>query len=176
MLKKLHPDVQAVLDAKNSRLLIWAHPLEHGQIKASLEQIQAPALPDAQQRFEIYPLHGIDTAGVVAQLQPLAPKATIIVNASTKPAKLVVWGLPSDHQRLEEGPGKTATAGDLEHTDQLEVYSLVKADPTTVRALLQSLVPDAKISVDPQTKKLVALAVPDDQKAVKAVAGSTRSR
>ena len=104
-----------------------------------------------------------------SQLQPLAPNATIIVNANTKPAKLVVWGFPADHQRLKKALERLRPTGDIDHTAQLEVYPLTKADPTTVQALLQSLVPDAKISLDPQTKKLVALAFPDDQKAVKAV-------
>ena len=40
MLKKMHPDVQAVLDAKNSRLLILAHPLE-----ACADQVVAGADP-----------------------------------------------------------------------------------------------------------------------------------
>ena len=62
MLKKLHPDVQAVLDAKNSRILILGYSTEQARIKASLEQIQAPAPPEKEQKWETYPLPNIDTS------------------------------------------------------------------------------------------------------------------
>ena len=46
---------------------------------------------------------------------------------------------------------------------------MTKADPTTVIATLQAVAPEAKITLDPQSKNLIVQAVPADQKAIRNV-------
>ena len=167
MLKTLHPNVQTVLDEKGHRLLVWAHPADQAAIKASLEQIQAPPPPERQQQIETYSLYGIDLTGLTAQLEKLVPEATIMVNSKTN--RLIVWATPEDQEIVRKALEKLGRGSGVENTPQVETYLLTKADPSTVLALLQGLVPDAKLSVDPQSKRLVAVAVPADQKAIKAL-------
>lgn len=167
MLKTLHPHVQTVLDEKGHRLLVWAHPADQAAIKAALEQIQAPLPPERQQQIETYSLYGIDLTGLTAQLEKLVPEATIMVNSKTN--RLIVWATPEDQEIVRKALEKLGRGSGVENTPQVETYVLTKADPSTVLALLQGLVPDAKLSVDPQSKRLVAVAVPADQKAIKAL-------
>lgn len=167
MFKKLHTDVQVVLDEKNNRLVVWAHPADHARIKTSLDEIQAPAPVGQQPRFETHRVYGADLATIVANLQPLVPNAKLTLDAKT--GRLVVFGTPAEQETVRQALGKLGRGGGIEDTPQVETYALSKADPGTVVSLLQTLVPEAKISVDSQTKTLVAIAVPADQQAIRSL-------
>ena len=166
-LKGLYPNAQIVLDAKTEQFLVTAAAADQAAIKATLDQIQAPLPAERRPRFESYLLHGVDPSALSAQLQTLAPNAKIAVDAAAR--KLVVFGTPAEHEAVRGALEKLGRGTSLENTPQIEVYRLTKADPTTLLATLQPLVPDAKLAVDPQTKNLVAVAVPSDQKAIKAL-------
>ena len=167
MLKSLYPNVEVVPDAKGSRLLVWAHPTEQASIKAALEQLQAPVPPEKQPRFETYPLYGIDATALTKDLQQLVPSAKLSTDAKLN--KLVVLGTQADHDAVKAALEKLGRGTGLESTPQVEVYRLTRADSATIVPLLQSLVPEAKVSVDPQTKNLIVVAIPADQKAIRSL-------
>ena len=168
LMKKLHPTVQVVQDEKTGRLLVWAHPAEQTLVKALLDQVQAPGAPSQQSRYETYAIRGADSTTLLANLGSLVPGAKLTVDAKT--GRLVAWATPADHELLKGALEKLGhPGGALEGTPQVETYRLTKADPKTVVSLLESLVPEAKVSVDPQTKNLVVVAIPADQKAIKSI-------
>ncbi|NIM08500.1 MAG: hypothetical protein GTO53_04945, partial [Planctomycetales bacterium] len=59
-----------------------------------------------------------------------------------------------------EAEGSPAT------TRQLAVYPLRKVDPAPTLELLKTLLPDARLAIDNETKSLIALAVPADQEVI----------
>ena len=165
-LKSLYPNAQIALDANAERFLVTANPAEQAAIKAALEQIQAPPAADKKARFETYLLHGVDPTTLVTNLQVVLPNVKLTVDKAA--GKLVVFGTPLEHDAVKAALEKLGRGTSPENTPQVEIYRLTKADPTTLLATLQPLVPDAKLSVDPPTKNLIAVAVPADQKAIKA--------
>ena len=70
---------------------------------------------------------------------------------------------------------KLATPGAVEKMRQMEVYRLTRAEPTAAMALLQSLLPQAKFSLDTQTRRIVAVATPDDHKAIQGILDQLQS-
>jgi type II secretory pathway component GspD/PulD (secretin) len=166
-LKVLYPNVQIVLDAKAQRFLVTAAAADQTVIQASLEQIQAPAPAEKRPRFESYLLHGVDASTLVANLQTLLPEAKVTVDRAA--GKLVVFGTPAEHEAVKGALEKLGRGTSLENTPQVEVYRLTKVDPKTVLATLQPLVPEAKLTLDPQSSSLVAVAVPADQKLIHAL-------
>ena len=128
MLKKLHPNLQVFPDAEGSRVFVWAHPTDQAAVKASLEQIQAPAPPEKQPRFEAYAIYGADPKAVVLQLQVLVPNAKLTYDAKT--SRLVAFGTAAEHDLLKAAiaklirPGGTGVKG----SPQLEVYPLTRGD------------------------------------------------
>ena len=165
LLQGLVPDAIISLDAPTKKLLVRAVPADQKAIKAVLDQLEADGPPGKQPQFETYPVFGLDTAALAKNLQMAVPNAK--VNVDEKASKLVVFAPPPDQEivkgvieKLRGGPGQGGEA-------KLEVYRLTKADPATTATLLQSLVPQAKLTVDPQTKILIALATPADQQTIK---------
>ena len=169
MLQTLYPNQQFVLDPTTNRLMAWASPEDQKSITESLEQITGTT-GDQQSRFQPYPIRGIttatDAATLVSTLQPLVPDAKLTVGADFK--NLIVWATPTDHEVIRQAVEQLGHGASPQNTPQLEVYHLTKANPDTTLALLQNLVPDAQLSLDPQTNNLIALAVPGDQQVIKA--------
>ena len=60
------------------------------------------------------------------------------------------------------------TGNSLETTPQLDVYDLETPDPNATLSMLQSLLPDAQLTLDPTSRRLVAMAIPADQQAIRA--------
>jgi len=167
MLKSTFPTLQVTLDPKANRLLVDATAPEHEALKKTLEQIQAQVPSEQQPRFEVYPVYGAEPTTLVVQLQTLVPAAKLV--ADVKAGRIVVWGTQAEHESVKAALEKMVRGATPETTPRLEVYRLTKAEPTTLTPLLQTLVPDAKISVDPQTKTLIAVAAPADQVTIKTV-------
>ena len=171
MMQELYPDVKFVLEPTRKRLLAWARTGEHASIKASVEQVATETPLEDQPRFETFPIYGADVAfgapALLSALQSLVPDARLTVDPKNR--KLVAWGTPKQLAMVQKAVESMSRGGDSpETTPQLEVYRLTKADPTSTLALFTSLVPDARLNIDPQTNSLVALAIPADQATIKA--------
>jgi len=165
MLQNLYPDTEFVLDLKANRLLVWTRPDEHDSIEASLAEIEAAAVPEEQPRFEAFPIFTADTSTIVTTLQPLVPNARLTVDAKAK--RLIVWGTPTELDIVRRAVENLTQGATAENTPVLAVYRLAKADPQTALTLLQGLVPDAEFTLDAQSGRLIALAVPSDHETIK---------
>jgi len=167
LVQGLLPDVQFTLDAPGKRIIAYAVPSDHEEIKSTLERVDAQAPAEDQPRFETYPIFGVgDTTAAstfVATVQPLVPEAKLTVDVKGK--KLVAFGTPDDQEVIRKAVQSMGT-GSAENLPHLKVYRLTKADPNSVLTALQSLLPDAQLSVDSETKSLVALAVPADHETI----------
>ncbi len=65
----------------------------------------------------------------------------------------------------------TPSAGGVAASPQLEVYSISNADPDSVLQVIQTLMagmPDVRLSLDPKTNNLIALARPAQQQTIRA--------
>jgi type II secretory pathway component GspD/PulD (secretin) len=106
------------------------------------------------------------------------PNGTLRVATGPFSSRLLVTGEPQMVSRLSDlvevldvPSDGNGISGGLIETPQLEVYSIATADPTSVLEVLQTLLagtPDVRLSKDPKTGNLVALARPSQHETIKA--------
>jgi type II secretory pathway component GspD/PulD (secretin) len=167
VLEALMPDAKFVRDPGANQLSAYATPTQQDAVKNVIEQLQSTEGPvESRARFEVYQLDSADMAGALATLQPLVPTARLTVDLLSK--KLAAWGTPADHAILAKAVGQLVTGVDGADDRQVEVYRLLKANPTSVAAMLPTVAPRARVAVDLPTKSLVVLASLADQQAIKA--------
>ncbi|MCS7238024.1 MAG: hypothetical protein NZ899_07120 [Thermoguttaceae bacterium] len=165
--QKLFPQVQVVVDQAGRRLLVWALPEEHEAIARTLKEVDAPAPQETQPRFEIYPIRGTNAASVLSTLQQLVPGARLVVDASGR--KIIAWASPAEHAKIQAALAELSQGQTAETAPYLVVYPLGGLNATQVLTLLQSLVPDAQLSVDNQSGSILAVAVATDHETIRAV-------
>jgi hypothetical protein len=164
MLKVLVEPAKAVYDPKSQSLDVFATPTQHAVVKSVLEQLQANNAPEKQAKLEIYPLDTTDGAQLLENLKLVTPNAQMRIDA--KNGSLIAWAAPEDHEKLKATIAKLGQGGSTETAKKIEVYQLTKADPSTTLTLLQGLFPNARLSVDVPTRKIIAFAGPADQKGI----------
>ncbi|TWU09106.1 Bacterial type II/III secretion system short domain protein [Symmachiella macrocystis] len=165
VLQTLYPELRVIPDAEGNRLLVWAGPQRHTDLKATLDKVLAEVPEADQPRFEAYAIQGADATSLMPTLQTLLPAMRLSVDPKT--TRLIAWGTPKEHQMLKSALTKVG-GGMAEMSPQIEVYRLTKADPSATQTLLQGLFPAARLTIDPQTRSLIAVAIPEDQQGIRA--------
>jgi len=163
ILQELLPSAKLQRDETAGTIVAWARPEDHETIKQVLEQMQVKGVGDNRPCLEVYPVGGADVARLLKILQPLAPEAQLTVDDAS--GKLAAWATPEQHAAIKEAVQKLGTS--LDQTEQLGIYPLNKADPETTLTLLATLVPRARLSVDPKTRNLIAVATMADHGTIK---------
>jgi type II secretory pathway component GspD/PulD (secretin) len=164
VLRTLMPTATFVADSRTNHLSAYAGPTQQGVVKAVIDQMEAENTPDKQPRLEVYPLGSLATRQLVMSLQTIVPRAKL----SLEGEKLVALATPADQKLLVDAVTKFGGGTAPENTRQIQAYRLTTADATSAITLLRTLVPNATVTYDAQTRDLVALAVPADQQTIKA--------
>ena len=100
-------------------------------------------------------------AQLLETLQKIVPGAELTINEAA--GTLLALATPAEHETIKTALEKLVIERAPTETKQLQTYRLTKSDPDTTLTLLETILPDARLTVDPQTRTLVALAVPADQ-------------
>jgi type II secretory pathway component GspD/PulD (secretin) len=166
MMRTMFPSVQFTLDSRTRRLIVWAMPPAQAAIKAALEKMDSGTVADAQESFMVYPLADADPKVAARMLEELYPDMKI--TADVKGAAILAWGRKSDHVSLAATMKQMQSGGDLEQKSRLMIYPLGNSDAAAVTLMFRSLVPTARVAVDPKTGNLAAWATPQEHAAIKA--------
>ena len=174
VLTKMFPGAKIAADIKAEQINAYAVPAEQVAIKGVIEQMQAQNPPEKKPLLEVYPIRDQqDATQLVANLTLVAPLGRITFDPRER--QIVAFASPLDQANIKSAIEKLAVTGSGDKSRQLDVYRLSKADPVTTLTLLQGLLPQTKLSLDPQTRRLVAIATPDDHKAIKAILDQLQS-
>ncbi len=175
VLAELYPNTRITLDSATNRLLIWTRAEEHEAIRRALEQIDVEGPAEEQRRFEVYAIGGVaglsesgraaKAAAFLANLQTLVPNAKLTIDSET--GNLVAFATPSEHEIIRTAVEKLGKFSSAAYTPQLEVHELTDADPTSTLTILKGLVPRAEITHDTANNRLIVLAPPDSQMAIR---------
>ncbi len=175
VLEALMPDARFVRDPQANQISAYATPTQQAAVKNVIDQMQSATQEDGQRaRFEVYQLDQVNPAESLATLQPLVPTARLSIDLVSK--KLAAWGTPADHEILKKAVEQLGAGTAGVDDRQVEVYRLVKADPASAMAVLQNVVPRARLAIDTPTKSIVALASLDDQKTIRATLDQIESQ
>jgi type II secretory pathway component GspD/PulD (secretin) len=130
-----------------------------------LEQIRRQSGEEGQARFEVYRTGGAGGYQLLSTLQTLVPGAKLSTDPKT--GNLVAWATAAEHDRLKAALAKLTRGAAADEEAEIEVYRLTRGDPKAAINLLQEMMPGAKLSLDPQTGSIIALAIPQDQKRIR---------
>ena len=115
--------------------------------------------------METYTLAETVAQDVTETLKTMIPNARLTLDSAS--GKLVAWCTPSEHKMIKETIEKLDGEGTPATTRQLQTYALTKVEPKTAVELLQTILPDARLASDVQTRSMIALAVPADHEIIR---------
>ncbi len=133
-------------------------PSEQALAKKLMEDMRAGNPTEKQSRLELYTVSEGLGPQVLSVLKTILPKAILALDPKT--GKIAAWGLAADHETIKQTIAKLGDETAQGRGAGLEVYRLAGVDPTTTLQLLQSTLPEAKLSLDPASGNLLAWATP----------------
>jgi type II secretory pathway component GspD/PulD (secretin) len=156
-----------VVDEKALQITVDATPMEQEKVKAIITQLEQNQGPDQRPLLQVYPVEVSDAIQLLATLRLFAPDGQYRIDAPA--GKLIAWASQRDQQRISESlealQSQQAQGGML----QLRVYSLKTADPSVLSTVISTLVPTARVSVNPTNRSLIVLAGSKDHEALQAL-------
>ncbi len=167
MLQQMFPGIKFSLDAKASRILVYASLKEQGRIKQTLSQLDIEGAPSNKEELRSYSTGDVNPATLVTMLQVLVPDMQLTADAAAK--KLMALGTSRDHDVLAKAI-EQVRSGDAEDRPFVRAYPLEGRDVSALiymRIVLLQMVPDAAITVDPRGNSIVASATAEDHKRLK---------
>ncbi|NLZ03264.1 MAG: hypothetical protein GXY25_22340, partial [Pirellulaceae bacterium] len=161
------PGVQVIPDTKPGQLSIWARPSEHEVLRDVLDELRQELPPEEQFQLAAYPLRSADPASVTKVLEELFPNTKITLDAKSN--RLLIWTRAAEQAAIEAALRQIDADGSADEQRRFEVYPIgIRGLTAAARAArsaeflasLQTLVPNAKLTIDSQTGDLVAFATP----------------
>jgi len=184
--KLIGPQGSVVTLPKSRQLLVTETAGRLRAIRSVIQRIEDPQGfgEEKMQTFDIKYAMPDDVLTVIRQLLSIEEEGNATADGSLRFAldpsgnRLLANGKPEVLKRLEEilevidmpGPGQL-DVNLIDEVPQLEVYSITTADPESVLSVMQTLLagmPDVRLSLDPKTDNLVALARPSEQATIRA--------
>ncbi|MFM7115595.1 MAG: secretin N-terminal domain-containing protein, partial [Planctomycetota bacterium] len=146
----LSPTSRVSVDKLARSIVVVATESDQALIAQTVQQIDREATGASVSK--IYPVATGDAASLATALKSLVPTGTYVADTTGK--SLLVIASPQDQEIL----GKTVAdwGGDAGRAVSSKVYGFENADPTTVLAALQKLIPGATLAADPTTRSLLA--------------------
>lgn len=167
MLSQLVPKARVMQDTRARTLVVYARQLDHQMISKTLQTLQDGATATTKMRLEIYPVGSSGMATVSNLVRNVTPDARLIPDQGT--GGVVVWAVPSDHEKI------TSALKDLEinvgerDKPALETYKVRKTTPSQAASVIQSAVPDVRISYNSDPEEFNVWGLPSDQEMVKKI-------
>lgn len=163
-IRALMPEIKVTHDPRLNQLNAFATPTEQAGIQSTLDAMKAEQPDDKKKQLSVYPLEGAAPPELLEFLRGIAPAAQLAVDPQT--GNLAVFANQADQTLIGDALVRMQRDGDAAGDWRVEVYSLSKATPADLVALLATVVPDAKLAANTATGSLVALARADDQRRI----------
>jgi type II secretory pathway component GspD/PulD (secretin) len=166
-LRTLFPHLQVVVEPAARRLVIWATEEEHAAVGRVLDQLDVPLPQEAQPRFETYAIRGASASTVLSALQQMVPGARLVLDPGGR--KIIAWGTPAEHKIIADALAQLGQGESSKTGPYLVVYPLKGLSGSSVLPILQSLVPEAQLTLDAEAGNLLAVASSVDHETIRAV-------
>ena len=155
-LAALMPSANFALDQETRSLMATALPSEHELIGQAVSQLDVQA--DAQRETRVYRFRDANAAATRSVLLELLPNITMAANAEDR--ALLVTATPAEHQVIQDAVDEM-NRDDVQKTTK--VYRFQKGgNVESARQVLQSLTPQAVMSVDEANQALLVTAEESD--------------
>ncbi len=149
------------------RLAAWARPSEHQVIAGILQELDTEGDAESASRAVVYKLEGMSAQNALYTIRFLmgaVPKARFTQGA--KAEQVVAWATAKDHAEIKsliEQLGRKAVS-------EIVVYSLKNISASNASTVLQTAVPEAKLTMDNEDpQRLTAYASQPDHQKIKTI-------
>lgn len=176
VLQAMLPAASIRHEADAKRLSVVATKSAHATIAATLEKLETAAPVDEKRTLQIYDVTSQQRARFTTLLNSLTSELPgLQVLADAQPGEMTVWAKPSQHLIVDEILKQLVRDIPPEEKPQLIVYPIRKVDPASVQTVLAELFPDARITVDAVSSRLLIHAKPALHTTIKAAIGQLDS-
>lgn len=184
--KLLGPQGSMVLLSKAKQIYVTETAGKLRVIRKVLDAIENPAVPTDEKIVVVTLKHASPTEFLILARQLLGipdgalstPDASIRLGVDELGGRIFVTGKAERLAKVDEivqlidvPADAVAAGGVVAEQPQLEVYSVTQADPAAVLQVMQTLLaglPDVRLTTDPKTGNLVALAKPSEHATIRA--------
>lgn len=156
-----------LVDATANQITISAIPSAQETARGIIKRLEENQGPDKQPRLELYPVRVRNTDALTETIRLATPNAQLRFEDGGR--TLVVWASPTEHSRISGVLEDLSARAKTQTGTQLERYTVERVSPSAALALLQELLPDARMTADDATDTLVVVGSLDDHTAVRAL-------
>ncbi len=160
LLRTVAPGARIVRDLEEDRILVTATAADHARIVEAIGRDTAAA---GSQTLHAYPLAAEPPANLLGTLAVLAPRAALTLDESGR--RLFVSATAADHEAIRAALEAVREAGPGE-SRSLAAYPLELAEPSAAIATLAARFPEAQITHEARTGRLLVWADPTEQAAI----------
>ncbi len=151
-------------DAANQRIVVWANSLDHAKIKATIDKVDV--LSKKQKSLEIYELKNAAASVAQTMISNLDVDATVTTSEDSK--SILVWAAPEDHVRIKSMVDRLSVLKTTQQS-QVALYSVDRAAAETTLSAVQAVFPDANLSLDASSEKIICIADEELQVQIKSL-------
>ncbi len=169
------PGVKVIPDSTPGQLSIWAKPSEHEVLAGILDELSQDLPPENKFQLVAYPLKATEPSSAMKVLAELYPNTRITLDSATN--RLLIWTRAEEHEAIRRALEQIDVEGPAEEQRRFEVYAIGgvaglsesgrAAKAAAFLANLQTLVPNAKLTIDSETGNLVAFATPSEHEIIR---------
>ena len=171
--KAIVPKATVSLQEEGSAMIVWASPAEHEMVKAAMSKLGGGPTGDplTSPQLEMYRLTRVDPTKLLTMLEKLVPDAKLSYDKQSR--SLIALAKPADQQAIRATLAQVQPEGDAQRPNQprFETYDVRTAGTAaageSMIAQVQPLVPEAKITFNARTSRLVVYGTEQEQQLVK---------
>jgi len=145
-------------------------------VKAVIDSIPEPKPPEPKPKPEpppkkekpilvVYPLGALKPEAVLEIIEPLVAGAKLTVDPNAK--QLNAFATPTQQAGIKLAVEQMLSGASKEELPEFQTYEIESADPVQVIKSLQPLVPNAKLTHDPEEGTIFAWGTPTEQQTIK---------
>ncbi len=172
--KAIVPKATVSIQEDGAAMIVWASPAEHETIKAAMSKLGGGFSGDplTSPQLEMYRLTRVDPTKLIEMLEKLVPDAKLSYDERSR--SLIALAKPSDQQAIRATLEQVQAEGDAQRSNppRFETYDVrtggTAAASDAMIAQVQPLVPEAKLTFDARTNRLVVYGTEQEQQLVKA--------
>ncbi|MFO1021236.1 MAG: hypothetical protein U0903_11135 [Planctomycetales bacterium] len=174
LIQKIAPKATITSGAEQNKLIVFARPEEHEQIKKVIERLEKERSTDDTGEAVVYKLKSTQAAYLMPLIQKAVPKATL--TSGTDPYQLFAWGKPQEHEVIQKLVKQLDGLKAGEKGGDVIVYHVPSVGAPYAIPVLQKAVPNAMFSTGADPNKLLVWAGPHEHEVIKKIVEQLESQ
>ncbi|MBX3414103.1 MAG: hypothetical protein KF708_15555 [Pirellulales bacterium] len=169
LLAKVVPKAQATFDQKAKRLSVIATPADQETVRATVEQVEKATPKETEDELQTHKVSLANHRKVTTALSTLGeqlPGIRVIPDATT--GEIAIWAQPDQHATIATIISQLDRELPPEEQAVMTTYRLERFNPQSALPVLRTLLPEAQVIVEPETRQIIVVAKPRDQATARA--------